>query len=215
MSSTQTPGVDLLEAVLADYRAKGFTIYLHPSPSILPSFLKRYRPDAIATKENKNVAIEVTRSQRSEDKIQRLQELFDKQPDWEFVVVYSTPPPTESEIVVVAAPAIERAIQEVHELRSDGRTHAALIIGWAALEAVARALLPVRLSRAQTPRTLIEALASEGLLRPREGDSLREVVPMQNAAAHGQLNVPVEAKHLDALEAALRTLLATLHEKEN
>jgi hypothetical protein len=41
---------DILETVLAGYEAEGFDVFLHPSPSVLPAFLKTARPDAIAVR---------------------------------------------------------------------------------------------------------------------------------------------------------------------
>ena len=60
------------------------------------------------------------------------------------------------------------------------------------------------------PASLIEVLAGEGYITPTEADSLRIAAGARNDAAHGQLDVAFESKHLDALLAALRSLASFL-----
>jgi hypothetical protein len=62
MSLPDTREVDVLESILPRYEAEGFEVFVHPSPSILPPFMQSYRPDAIALKPDKKVAIEVVRT---------------------------------------------------------------------------------------------------------------------------------------------------------
>src|SRR6266478_5250944 len=38
----------LLESVLPDLEAEGFEVFAHPSPPILPAFMRDHSPDAIA-----------------------------------------------------------------------------------------------------------------------------------------------------------------------
>jgi uncharacterized protein YutE (UPF0331/DUF86 family) len=210
MSATETREATLLEAVLAHYRAQGFNVYVHPSPAILPGFILPYQLDAVAIKPDKKIAIEVTRSRdTAADKIKRLEQAFAEHPDWTLDVYYSGNF-TENDIETPTAQVIESSIREIEELRRSGRLRAALVMGWAILEAIARSLLPDQLGRPQPPQTLIETLASNGFLTPREADSLRSAVSVRNAAAHGHLNAIVEPEQLDELVNALRTLLTLL-----
>jgi hypothetical protein len=211
MSIAETTERALLEAVTARYKAEGFDVFVAPSQAILPPFMQEYRPDAVAIGPGKKVALEIARAgERSTDKLKRLHERFSGHDDWEFVVLYVTPGVGTERMEVAAVDAIHRAIQSVTELRSAGQPTAALVLGWSALEATARALLPDRLARPQPPASLIEVLAGEGYITPTEADSLRIAAGVRNEAAHGQLDVAVESKHLDALLAALRALASFL-----
>ncbi len=211
MSTAETREATLLEAVLAGYRAQGFDVYVNPSSTTLPGFILPYRLDAVAIKADEKIAIEVARSpDTSAERIKRLQDVFAGHPDWTLKVYYHGDINIENDIEAPSLRAIEDAIQEVDELRKSGRLRAALVMGWAILEGIARSLLPDQLGRQQPPNTLIETLASNGFLTPGEADSLRSTISVRNAAAHGRLNVIVEPKQLDQLVDALRTLFALL-----
>jgi hypothetical protein len=211
MSIAETTERALLEVVTARYKAEGFDVFVEPSQALLPPFMQEYRPDAVAIGPGKKVAIEIARAgERSADKLKRLHERFSGHDDWEFVVLYVTPGAGTERMEVAPVDAIRRAIQSVTDLRSAGQPTAALVLGWSALEATARALMPDRLARPQPPASLIEVLAGEGYITPSEADSLRIAAGARNDAAHGQLDVAVESKHLDALLAALRSLASFL-----
>ena len=210
MSTAETREATLLEAVLAGYRAQGFDVYVNPSSTTLPGFILPYRLDAVAIKADEKIAIEVARSpDTSAERIKRLP-LLCRASYWTLKVYYHGDINIENDIEAPSLRAIEDAIQEVDELRKSGRLRAALVMGWAILEGIARSLLPDQLGRQQPPNTLIETLASNGFLTPGEADSLRSTISVRNAAAHGRLNVIVEPKQLDQLVDALRTLFALL-----
>jgi hypothetical protein len=59
MSKAGTRERDFLENLLPQYEAEGFSVFLHPSSTMLPTFMERYRPGAIAIKPDKKIAIEV------------------------------------------------------------------------------------------------------------------------------------------------------------
>jgi uncharacterized protein YutE (UPF0331/DUF86 family) len=211
MSAAEIPESVLLESIVANYKAQGFEVYVHPSPQILPEFVLPYRLDAVAIKPDQKIAIELTGSSRTpSERITRLKEVFAGHPDWTLKVYYYGDLDIEKDIQAPSSQAIEKSIEEVEELRQSGRLRAALVMGWAILEGIARSLLPDQLGRAQPPRTLIETLASNGLLTPREADSLRGTVAVRNATAHGQLDAIIEPERLDALLGALKTLSAFL-----
>jgi hypothetical protein len=207
MIAPQTAEYSLLESVLANYKAEGYEVFVNPSDAILPPLEKNYRPDAVAIRLDKKIAIEVARSgQERIDRMYHLRGRFLHQDNWELVVLYVTPGTSVEKIDVVPRDAIDRTTQAVIELRNAGQQTAALMMGWSALEAIARALLPEQLARPQPSSKLIEVLAAEGYLTPSEADTLRIVAPVRNAAAHGRLDTTVEPKELDALVSALETL---------
>ena len=57
MSEFETTTSDVLEYFLPRYREQGFDVFVNPSPSILPSFMQGFRPDAVALRPDKKIAI--------------------------------------------------------------------------------------------------------------------------------------------------------------
>jgi len=211
MSPPETREADVLDSLLPRYRAEGFNVFVNPSPSILPPFMQEYRPDAVALKPDKKIAIEVVRpGETSARKVRDLQSLFAPQPDWELRVFYVSSLPSEETLAVASRSAIESAIQRVIDLAKDGHRLPALVMAWGTLEALGRALLPDRLGRPQTPARLIEVLASAGHLTPDEADTLREAISLRNAAVHGGLDPVVDDKLLEQFIAILQTLAGFL-----
>jgi uncharacterized protein YutE (UPF0331/DUF86 family) len=208
---------DILETVLAGYEADGFDVFLHPSPSVLPAFLKTARPDAIAVRPGKKIAIEVKGSkvEASGHRSGLSTELFVGHPEWEFRVFYAPSRSPGGTVEKPTSTVIEQSISELRQLREAGYFAAALVMGWSVLEALARDLLPKQLERAQPPAKLVEILATEGLLTPSEADVIRKAATVRNTVAHGELGLAVEPTLLDTLIAALRTLsdLAARHRR--
>ncbi|MCC6467912.1 MAG: hypothetical protein IT563_06290 [Alphaproteobacteria bacterium] len=207
MAAYATGEADVLNSLLPSYEAEGFQVFVQPSDAILPPFMKGYRPDAIALKGDRKIAIEIKRSESSASaSVRKLNELFSQHPDWELRVYYVSSYSADKVIEVASLSAIERAIKQVRELQAARRDLPALVLAWSTLEAVARALLPDVLARPQTPNRLIEALASEGYLTPSEADTLRHAGSLRNVAAHGQLDMSVDQRMLNELIGVLGTL---------
>jgi len=83
----------LLESVLPDLEAEGFEVFAHPSPPILPAFMRDHSPDAIALRSDKKLAIEVLREGApSNRRLDRLRELFPSTRIGSYVSIGSAPP---------------------------------------------------------------------------------------------------------------------------
>lgn len=202
---------EVIENLLPRYRAEGFDVYINPSPSILPPFMQEYRPDAVALRSDKKIAIEVIGSSTgSAQKIRTLQSLFADQNDWELKVFYASPASSSSVLAIASAPTINESIQRIVELKESGHVSPALVMAWATLEAIGRALLPGPFQRAQTPARLVEVLGSEGYLTPEEADIVRTAISVRNAVVHGQLESKVDPKMLEGFVAVLETLAKLL-----
>jgi uncharacterized protein YutE (UPF0331/DUF86 family) len=106
---------------------------------------------------------------------------------------------------------IDRAIASVDDLKKGGHAVPALIMAWAVLEAIGRALLPDKFGRPQTPGRLVELLAHEGYLTPDEADVVRPLVTLRNTAVHGALDSAVNEHTLDQFIAVLRTPAEFVH----
>jgi uncharacterized protein YutE (UPF0331/DUF86 family) len=212
MSDVHTRDV-LLETLLPQYQAEGFEVFLNPSPSILPPFMHEYRPDAVALRPDRKIAIEVVRpSETSSRKVQDLKSLFAPHSDWELRVFYVSSSASEKSLDVVSPQAIRNSIDRVRMLKSAGHLLPALIMAWATLEGVGRALLPESLKRPQTPRRLVEVLAEAGYVTPEEADLLRAEISLRNEAVHGRVDLIVDENQLDGFLEVLETLIAFLPE---
>lgn len=198
---------EVIDLVLPRLQAEGYDVYVHPSPSILPPFMQSYRPDAIALKKDKKIAIEVIQGgDNATQKVQHLQSLFADQEDWQLQVIYAPPLSSKSKLMVASRALIRNTIGRVEELRLAGDRLAALMMAWATFEAIGRALLPAQLGRPQTPARLVEVLASEGIVTPEEADVLRQASSIRNAVAHGGIDTIVDDELLGRVIAILTTL---------
>jgi REase_AHJR-like len=207
MSVSGSSEAEVIESLLPKYQAEGYDVYINPSPSILPPFMQTYRPDAIALKKDRKIAIEVVgTASPSTQKITRLQSLFEGQNDWELRVFYAAPAASTKLLEVASSRAINDSIQSVIDLKSAGHLAPALLMAWATFEAVGRALLPDQFRRPQTPARLVEVLGAEGYITPEEADILRTASSIRNAVVHGQLDAIIDQKTVDDLVAILQTL---------
>ncbi|ABD89914.1 hypothetical protein [Rhodopseudomonas palustris] len=206
-SSLGSSEAEVIESLLPKYQAEGFDVYVNPSPAILPPFMQAYRPDAIALKKGKKIAIEIVGpTSPSDNKIEGLQSLFAGQSDWELQVFYASPLASGRNLGIASRQLIDGSIRQVETLLSAGHRHPALVMAWATFEAVGRALLPDQLQRPQTPARLVEVLASDGYVTPDEAHVLRRAIAPRNAVAHGDLDAVVDDGLLERFVAILRTL---------
>jgi uncharacterized protein YutE (UPF0331/DUF86 family) len=207
MSMTEDREAAVLESLRPNYEADGFEVFIHPSPSILPPFMQSYRPDAVALSPYKKIAIElVSSADASTRKVTDLESLFAPHQDWELRVVYLASDRSEEGPDVASLAVIEDSIKRVADLDRQGHRLPALIMAWAALEAIGRALLPERLKRPQTPGRLVEVLASDGYVTPEEADTLRAAISIRNAAVHGSPGPVVDEGLVERFISILKTL---------
>jgi uncharacterized protein YutE (UPF0331/DUF86 family) len=203
----------VLENIVPQLEAEGFEVIMHPSGLRLPPFMQSYSPDAIALREDRKLAIEVVhKGSTSQKRLDRLRELLSGHRDWELRVYWISPANTPEPIEVVSGKDIEQAIKGVEQLAGKGLHGAALLMAWATLEALGRALLPQKFARPQTPGRLIETLAGEGCVTPSEADRLRDLAKIRNQLAHGALRAKVGARDIKGFAAILKTLRKLLEE---
>jgi uncharacterized protein YutE (UPF0331/DUF86 family) len=197
----------VLENIVPQLEAEGYEVYSHPSAHLLPSFMQAYRPDAIALRDDKKLAIEVIRKgSPSVKNLDKLRELLAGRKDWELRVYWISPPNTPKPIERASARDIEQAIKTIEQLASESLFAPALLMAWATLEGLGRALLSEKLVRPQTPGTLVEVLAGEGYVTPTEADRLRTLIATRNQIAHGGLRAKVGSKDIKNLLSVLKAL---------
>jgi hypothetical protein len=193
----------ILELLTPQLEAEGYTVYLGPPRQLLPGFMQGYTPDAIALptrnlKEAKKklaieVAIEGSSASLKEDV---LKQRFTNAKDWELRIYYARPEGSRGSLPPMSREAIDTSLATIGSLVFADQLQAALLLGWATLEALGRAIVKGKLARAQSPGRLIEVLASDGLVTPSEADSLRGLSNARNQLIHGRLDRVIQRSDL-------------------
>lgn len=198
----------MLESILPQLEAEGFEVFAEPSAHILPPFLRGYRPDAIAVRSDRKLAIEIVRQgSDAQEKLLKIRALLAGQKGWELRVYWVNPLNGTRKVEGADREAIAGTIHAIESLLRDDNAAPALLLAWATLEAIGRALLPDLFVRPQTPARLIEVLASQGHLTPSEADRFRELADVRNKIAHGDLQTGVRVDELRSLVSTLKELL--------
>jgi uncharacterized protein YutE (UPF0331/DUF86 family) len=193
--------------VLPELEAEGFEVFAHPSPPLLPPFMRDHSPDAIALRKDKKLAIEVLHEGAPPNRrLDRLRELFSQHKDWELRVYWISPSSTSREMAGASRNVIEQSIKAIEELIADDRTSPALLMAWATFEAIGRSILPDKLQRPQPPGRLTEVLAAEGYVTPTEADHLRRLAEDRSHLIHGGLETSVPEADLQRFVDVLKTL---------
>lgn len=199
----------VFQTLLPQLEAEGFHVFVHPSKTMLPPFMKVYRPDAIAYKGDRKLAIEVVGDTPGLDlKAQRLVELFTSHPEWELRFVHASPRQRENAIPVTSKENIEASLQQIESSLDIMGSSAALLYGWAVFEAAARSLTQEALDKGRASSSLLEKIASEGYITPDEADALRRTNRIRNEIAHGRLDLKPDLSEVKSLLRVTRTLLA-------
>src|SRR5215216_1740395 len=203
----------VIERLVPQLEADGYTVYVEPSRDLLPPFMEGYIPDAIALGPKKNLAIEIiVEGAKSTDKVNHLQRRFQNEADWELRVYYARPAGWHSILQQQSQAAIEDSMRSVEWLVSGGQNAPALLLAWGTFEALGRKLFPEKFARPQTPERLIEVLAGEGQITPSEADLLRKLARQRNELIHGNLEVSANPSEIGNFVGVLKMLLATSQE---
>lgn len=185
--SIKTTRAELLSATIRQLTEQGYDVVVDPSPALLPPTLKSWHPDAVAIGREPRLVVEITsEGSKTAARIATLQSLLRSEPGWKLYLVLDR---------VSGVPAIDRVSDlQIDELLdrslsvADIDTDAALLMGWAALEALCRARRPDDFMRPQSPGRLVEQLASRGEVGPSDANFLRLMALQRNRFVHGDLS---------------------------
>ncbi len=129
----------ILDLLKERYEDEGYAFFVYPSPSLVPTFLDDYRPDAIAVGREGGVIIEVTSSHKvGAEPRAKIADRFKDRDKWKYVVVYADDYPAEMLLPPPSLRDVERRLAEVEQLGRDGHLGAAFVLSWGLLEAAAR-----------------------------------------------------------------------------
>ena len=119
-----------------------------------------------------------------------------------------------TQISVASDTDIGDQLSEVHALNADGHRAAALLLGWAVLEAIARSAFADRLSKPQAAASTLEMLAFDGYVSPSEADEIRTVIDLRNRVAHGDLTVRLAKDAIDRFVEIIDMVLQRVQQPE-
>jgi hypothetical protein len=200
----------VLALLRSRYEGDGFSFIEHPDRADLPAFMQGYQPDALALGKDRSIAIEVKlrRDPDSEKNLKAISERFSGQPLWEFRVVYGDE--AEDHAIAASTPEqIQVQLDEAEALLAQNHPRAALVLSWAAVEAIARTLSPdFPASGSRTMRQAVELLEHLGRLRFREAQELRRLIPLRVKVVHGDFQTAITAAEVEPVLRAARAALA-------
>jgi hypothetical protein len=199
----------VLSLLRSRLEADGYSFVEFPESNMLPEFMQGYRPDAIALRDDKSIAIEVKlgRDPNAEKNLRSISERFEGHPSWEFRIVYGDDV-REEPLQKPTLAQIEQQISEAEELQRSGHHRAALVLGWAAIEATARTLSDgFPSSGARTMRQAVELLEHMGHLRFEDAQELRTLLPLRSRVVHGDLSLVISHDEVAPVLSAARAAL--------
>jgi REase_AHJR-like len=181
-----------LREMVPQLEAEGFDVYLQPSKLLVPSFLGDFRPDALALRKDKKLVIEVisNRDKKSADP-SKVASLFSGQNEWELRLIVMNSANTGINPAIQKAEAINESLANLNGLIGNNQHSAVLLLGWATFEALSRVIMPATFTRPQTPARLIQEMAMEGAVTPKEAETLRALADKRNRLIHGDLATKV------------------------
>lgn len=205
-----------LEQLRPEYEREGYTFIADPGDAQLPDFLDRYRPDAIAVKNGRNIAIEVKSRQVSsaQPSLTRIRQLFEGRPDWKLRVIFVGGDPYQADVPASTPETIRRRAANIRALLAQGHHQPAFVMAWSLLEAAFRSLEENSDHRSYTPGTVVQTLATYGRITPDMERELRGLIRLRNRIVHGDLEAaPTKAEVeqvLSGAEAAIQPQDASL-----
>ena len=191
---TRQTGYNKIRQVAKDYEKNGYKVIIEPRDEDIPSFIKNYQPDIIATSGNDNVIIEVkTRTDFSTiEKLRDIADIVNKRESWRFeLIVTTTKQATQSETkkrtLELEQSEIEENFKAVKLILKQDLFSSAFMLLWATLESISRQLLLVDKKNLnnKAPLVLIKTLFSFGYLTRTDLESLEKLFIVRNQIVHG------------------------------
>lgn len=182
-----------LRRIAERFQREGFEVTSEPRGPSLPSWLRRFNPDLVATRGREGVVVEVrSRGEvRGDKSLQQLAEIVEEHPGWRFELDMSNPretsQPEESAQAPASEPQIREYLQAADQLADKELWNPAILIAWAGFEGAARkAMAPHGFDPAPMPTVaLLKALRTFGYVDAPSHERLRALSDVRNQVAHG------------------------------
>ena len=180
-----------LERVAQDLRAKGYEVFVEPSASEIPDFVREYQPDILARGATESLIVEVKQplSESERERIRTIARRVEGHPGWRFMLV--APERTAGGSESLGVKPIEKQqlldwLREARALVQSGHSRSALLVAWAGLEAAMRVAVSAHsLSEQADSWKLMRELVSNGLLDRESYLELTDLFRLRSALAHG------------------------------
>jgi len=205
-----------IRQVAKDYEKKGYTVIIEPRGANIPSFIKNYHPDLIASNNKETVIIEVkTRADYSTiERLKEIADLINNKEGWRFELIVINPRQTshisaENIFEEYSKEEIKKNVDEIKQMVKQKQLAAAFILSWATLESLSRHLLldDKKNLRNKTPLVIIKTLFSFGYVSRRDYETLDSLFKTRNEVVHGyktkSLDKTAVEKTLDIIERML------------
>jgi hypothetical protein len=198
MSRTATESRKLNEVASA-YSAEGYEVLVEPAAGRLPVWLRGFRPDLIARRDDDCVVVEIksARSVKADDNVRRLTDAIEEHPDWRFELVMIRPSGKGAGATSVPAGPLlppdhlAEYAQAASQMADSGFLEPAFLTAWVLFETAYRYALehdavdPTRLSASSVLKTLL----SLGYVASRdEVAHLDGLWRLRNSLAHGYMS---------------------------
>lgn len=209
--SGQETEADILERLKAAYEQQGYSFVVQPIQEKLPSFFGSYRPDAIASRGDINVVIEVkSRGTRASDiLLSDLQNRIAPYKNWKLSVVFASE--KQESLTAIPAPQpelIRQGVLEVEELLATSHTRAAFMLAWSLLEAAHNRISEDEVGHLRSPGQVIQSLAMRGYISTTAERSLRNLSDLRNRVVHGDLGADASSNNVEQVLSAINETLA-------
>lgn len=206
-----------IRQVAKDYEKNGYKVIIEPRRGDIPSFIKNYQPDIIATSDNDNVIIEVkTRTDFSTiEKLADIADIINKTEKWRFeLIVTTTKQETQTETEKITLELEQREIEEnlksVKSILEQNLFPSAFVMLWATLESISRQLLLIDKKNLnnKAPLVLIKTLFSFGYLTRTDLENLEKLFVIRNQIVHGYKTKGLDKKTVERLLTIVEKLIS-------
>jgi len=213
-----------IRQIAKDYEKNGYRVIIEPRGADIPTFIKYYQPDLIATSDKDNVVVEV-KARTDFATIERLRDIADiinKRESWRFeLIVTNSKQENQSGInsanIDIEISEIEKNLKEVKTIAKQENFLAAFILCWANLESLSRQLLLEDNKKLDNkmPLVLIKTLFSFGYLTRTDYEGLEKLFQIRNQIVHGYKSSELDKKSMDRLITITEKLLKEKYSIDN
>jgi hypothetical protein len=189
-----------LRSIARQYKRGGYRVIIPARGGAIPSFLKGFRPDLIAEREDDRVIIEVKQNYalRGSNDLQEVAERVSREPGWRFELVTvpsaeRVPPPTPERMDLIA--------NHARQVMSTGLTDLAYAYAWSVIEvllgdlALQNGLKATKRSIEQVVRDLV----SQGVIAREALDAIEQARGVRNRLVHGERESRPSAAEVEKL----------------